>query len=142
MATFNEVLQNYVNLSYEQLVAIGKESLCKMALGLDKFFDGDDDTGATALLVFVSSILGADGRLTTLECRFLNDLLEADHSYDSVCEMVAAFSNQEHRDLTDRLIDSLDDETKAEALAVALCFCAVDETISREEVAYFKKLMD
>ena len=27
-------------------------------------------------------------------------------------------------------------------LTVALCFCAVDETISRDEIAYFERLMD
>ena len=78
----------------------------------------------------------------TLRGKFMNDILEADHAYEDTCEMVAALSCSESREIMDNLIDSLPSEAKAAGLTLALCFCAVDETISREEVAYFKKLMD
>ena len=141
MANFNELLQDYVNLDYEQLVAIGKGELSKMARSLRNYFD-DTDYAAKALLMFTGVILGMDGKLSMLECRYLNELLDADHSYDETCDMVSCFATQEARDLVDNLIDEMDTDAKASALTVALCFCAVDETISREEVAYFKKLME
>lgn len=141
MANFNEILQDYVNLDYEQLVAIGKGELSKMARSLSNYFD-DTDYAAKALLMFTGVILGMDGKLSMLECRYLNELLDAEHSYDETCDMVSCFTTQEARDLVDNLIDAMDTDAKASALTVALCFCAVDETISREEVAYFKKLME
>ena len=141
MANFNELLQDYVNLDYEQLVAIGKGELSKMARSLRNYFD-DTDYAAKALLMFTGVILGMDGKLSMLECRYLNELLDAEHSYDETCDMVSCFTTQEARDLVDNLIDEMDTDAKASALSVALCFCAVDETISREEVAYFKKLME
>ena len=74
--------------------------------------------------------------------QFLNDMLGGDHSYEDTCEMVAALSRAESRELIDNMIDAMPDEYKASGLTVALCFCAVDESITREEVAFFAKLMD
>ena len=142
MATFNEILQGYVNLSYDQLLAIAKPECRKFAQALLTGFEGDGDTASKALLMFFAVLLGADGRLTRLEHQFLNDMLEGDHEYEDTCEMVAALSRSESRELIDNMIDAMPSEYKAAGLTVALCFCAVDETISREEVAFFSKLMD
>jgi hypothetical protein len=142
MATLNELLQDYVNLSYDQLIAIAKDEFAKFAYGISNAFGDDDETASRALLVFVAAALGADNRLTDLENKFLNDLLEADHSYEETCEMVAALGGNESREVIDNLIDSLPTDVKAAGLTVALCFCAVDENITREEVSYFVKLME
>ena len=142
MATFNEILQGYVNMSYDQLLSIAKPECRKFATALMTGFDGDSDTASKALLMFFAVLLGADGRLTKLEHQFLNDMLGGDHSYEDTCEMVAALSRAESRELIDNMIDAMPDEYKAAGLTVALCFCAVDESITREEVAFFAKLMD
>ena len=142
MATLNEILQGYVNLSYDQLLSIAKPECRKFANAVLSALDDNDETASRALLMFFAVMLGADGRLTALEHKFMNDILEADHAYEDTCEMVAALSCSESREIMDNLIDSLPSEAKAAGLTLALCFCAVDETISREEVAYFKKLMD
>lgn len=142
MATFQEILQDYVNLSYDQLYAIAKDEFRKFAYQLNEGFDGDNDHASKALLIFVAAILGADGRLTNLEHRFLNDLLEEEFSYEDTCSMVSALGDSQARDLVNELIDAMSRDAKTSALTVALCFCAVDETISRDEVAYFAKLME
>lgn len=142
MANFQEIFQNYVNLPYDQLLSIARGEFEKLSVYFHEGFGGNTETACQALLLFVSTVIGADGKLTALESRFLNDLLEQEDNYDDTFNVVSALSSEETRELSDNLIDALPTEAKAAALTVALCFCAVDETISRDEIAYFERLMD
>lgn len=142
MATFQEIFQNYVNLPYDQLLSIARGEFDKLSLYFNEGFRGNTETACQALLLFVSTVIGADGKLTALESRFLNDLIGQEDNYESTFNVVSALSSEETRELADNLIDALPTEAKAAALTVALCFCAVDETISRDEIAYFERLMD
>lgn len=142
MATFQEIFQNYVNLPYEQLLSIARGEFEKLSIYFQAGFQGNTKTACQALLLFVSTVIGADGKLTGLESRFLNDLIGQEDDYEATLTVVASLSSEESRALADELIDALPTEAKAAALTVALCFCAVDETISRDEIAYFTKLME
>ncbi|MBE6661499.1 MAG: hypothetical protein E7605_08885 [Ruminococcaceae bacterium] len=141
MASFNEILQNYVNKSYEELLFFAHQSFAEVAPDLTRFFK-DDDGAAKALMVIIAACLGADGKLTALESKFLNELLNQEDDYESTVNMVAALGDDESRDLTDQLADALPADKKAALVSFCLCFLAVDETITRDEVAFVVKLME
>ena len=141
MASFNEILQDYVNKSYDELLFFAQQSFSEVAPSLSNVFGGSEGA-AKAMMVIVSACLGADGKLTMLEAKFLNDLLGVDDDYESTMQMVAAFGDDESRDLTDQLADALPADKKAALVAFCLCFLAVDETITRDEVAFVYKLME
>ena len=127
---------------YNQLLAIAKGEFEKLSGYFHAGFQGNTETACKAMLIFISTVIGADGKLTGLESRFLSDLIGREDDYNETLAVVSALSSEESRALADELIDALPTDAKAAALTVALCFCAVDETISREEVAYFARLMD
>ena len=141
MASFNEILQNYVDKSYDELLFLARENIAEVTPDLVCFFEGKEDA-AKALMIIVSACLGADGKLTALEAKFLKDLLGTDDDCESTMQMVATLGDDESRDLTDRLADALSADKKASLVSFCLCFLAVDETIHRDEVAFVVKLME
>lgn len=141
MKSLNELLQDYVNKPYEELLAFAKISMSKLVDEMKSVF-GEDESIANAYMVITSACLGVDGRLTALEYRFLKDLLESDMDYETMKNGVETYCGQEAMDLTDRLADSLSSDGKSALIMYCLSFLAVDETISRDEVAFIRKLIE
>ena len=143
MATFRELMQKMVNYSYEELVGIGRNSFSKLMPAFDAFFDGaEEGTDANAFIVLIAACLGVDGKLTELEWRYTNDLLEANHSYDALYNVVSGLCGSQSEELIDSLTDTLEDNAKMELLTLVLCFLAVDETITAKESAFVRKLLE
>ena len=141
MSALNRLLQRYVDKSYDELLALANLSWAEVSDGIKQLL-GPGRAYADAMILVVSACLGADNKLTELECRFLNDLLESDMTYEEVLDIVSAVGDDEGRDLTDRLANSLSKDCKVVLLSFCLCFLAVDETITREEAAFILKLME
>ena len=144
MSKFNELLQQYVNMSYDELVDMANNNLHDLFPALEKFFEdypGEDPT-TQIVVMLLANCLGADNKLTALECKFVNEILEANHSYETLCDMIVTHCNSDAEEVLDKLVDTLDKRTSAIFLSFALCLLAVDETISRDEVAFFTRLMD
>lgn len=140
MATFNEFMQDYVNKSYDELLAFANLSMADLTGELVSLL-GDKESATRAYMVVTAACLGVDGKLTTLEYTFLKDLLGLDMSYGDVKGLVEELGGSDAMELTDRLADSLSAQGKAAFLTFCLSFLAVDESISREEVAFVKQLM-
>jgi hypothetical protein len=144
MSKFNTLLQEYVNMSYEELVSMANRNLHDLFPALEKFFEdypGEDPT-TNIVVMILANCLGADNKLTTLECRFVNEILEANHSYETLRSMIIAHCNADAEEILDNLVDALDSKATSTLLSFCLCLLAVDETISRDEVAFFTRLMD
>ena len=144
MSQFNEILRHYVNMSYDELLSTANESLAELCSALSEFFkdySGEDPT-ADILMLLLANCLGADGQLTDLECRFVNDLLEANHSRDTILSLIHVHKNAEAEHLLDSLMGAMNPAASARMLAVCLCILAVDETITRDEVALVTRLLD
>lgn len=141
MANFNELLQRYVNQSYDELLGLAKYSLSKVSDELTSIFGGSEEA-AKALMVVTAACYGSDSRLTTLEYNFLKELLGSDMDYDSMKGMIEALGGSDAMDLTDQLVDSLSSDGKAALVSFCICLLAVDETISRDEVAFIAQLME
>ena len=144
MSKFNTLLQNYVNMSYDELVDMANENLHDLFPALEKFFEdfpGEDPT-TQIVVMLLANCLGADNKLTALECKFVNEILNANHSYDTLEGLIAMHCNDDAEEVLDNLVDALDSSATSSLLSFCLCLLAVDETISRDEVAFFTRLMD
>ena len=133
----NEILQDYVNLSYEELLGVASHA----AKTVIPFFNNavEDGNGAIFTISFIGTCLAADGQLSALEKKFVCDLLGVDAQ---TVEGLVASINSEIVRIVDEVFDSIPtDEVKSALLSFCLCFLAVDERISREEVALIQKLI-
>ena len=140
MASLDQLLQRYVNMSYDELLGLAKYSLSQF---IDTIVDGmGSENASKALALITAACLGADGKLTSLEHQFINDLLDSDDSYAENLSFVQSLGTDDARKLVDNLVDSLSADEKAAAVSFCLCFLAVDETITRDEVAFIDRLID
>lgn len=137
MASFNELMQKYVNADYDTLVHLAQTALNNL-LPACKAVDKDNDGLFLATSIILTAI-AADGYLTGLEKKFLGDALGQNEEtvqkfislYDSrMVEMVNAFA------------DSINDDIKADVMMLITAICAVDEKISREETALIRKILE
>ena len=76
MATFNELMQKYVNSDYETLVHLAQQALVNL-LPICKKVDTDND-GLFMTTSIILSAIAADGVLTGLEKKMLKDALGQD----------------------------------------------------------------
>lgn len=141
MATLKELMQDYVNMSYNDLLNLARKNYANFIGTLRGFFDSDE-TIAQAILVVTSSCLSADGKLSNSEYAFIKELLGLQQDYETLTRVTAALGDAKGRELADQLADALDTESKAEFLSFCLCIVAIDETISRDEIAFINKLLD
>ena len=140
MSSLSELLKKYVNTDYDELLALANYNFGFFKETLDKAFGKDD--AATAVMVIFSACTGVDGKLTQLEYKFIRDFTETDVDYDTVLAMVSALGDAKGRELADKIVDALNDDQKSNLLSFCLCFLAVDETISRDEIDFLIKLMN
>ena len=139
MSKFNQLLQDYVNKPYEELLELANGSIQVLIPAFEQRDVGD---WATFIMPFICTSLAIDGKLTELEYRFLNDLLGANFNYQEAKEVVGVHYDANIIQLVDQMIDACGERVKAALLMFCLCFTAVDETISREEAAFISLLMD
>ena len=133
----SDILQDFVNEEYDNLLGMAKQAIADI---LPVFNDlAKDGDGATGLIALFATSLAVDGKLSELEYKFVCDLL-GDKSFDEVKALVAAHYNAETFDLVDKLVDEFPVDMKSKLLTFCCCFLAVDEKISREEVAFVTKL--
>lgn len=135
MATFNELMQKYVNEDYDTLVAIAQKAMANL-IPICKKVDADND-GFMMLSSLVLSAIGADGTLTTLERKFLRDAMGL--SDENISKYIKMYDSR-MADLADHFVDNMSTDVKADTLMLIICICACDEKISKDETAFIKKL--
>ena len=135
MADFNQMMQDFVNKDYDELVSFGKIALGKIMPVLEAI-----DTEHKGMFMLTSIILasvGADGTLTALENKWLKDVMGlTDETIDNMLKLY----NSKMEDLTDALFDNAPQEFKGDLMMFVLSILSVDEKISKEETAFVKKL--
>lgn len=136
MATFNELMQKYVNEDYDTLVFMAKKALSNL-LPVCKKVDPDND-GFMMVSSLILSAIGADGTLTALERRFLGDIMGL--SNDTISKYIKMY-NSRMADLVDHFADNMSTDIKADTAMLIISICACDEKISKEETAFIKKLL-
>ncbi len=137
MATFNELMQKYVNSDYETLVHLAQSALSSL-LPACKAVDKDHDGLFMATSIILTAI-AADGYLTGLEKKFLGDALG--QSEETIQKFISLYDSR-MVDMVDAFADKINDDIKADVMMLITAVCAVDEKISREETALIRKILD
>ena len=136
MASFNEIMQKFVNEDYDTLLSFAKTSLGKVLPACQAV--DEEHEGMFMLTSIILSAIGADGTLTTIERRFLKDLLGLDD--DAVSKMIGMYDSR-MVELTDKFADGMPSEIKTDTLMLVTAIAACDEKISSEESAFIRRLM-
>lgn len=130
----DNLFRKYVNMSYDELKEVASSNLVEILPRLSEIVG--QDNAIKTLIIIISSCTTADGVLTVKEKEFLQDLLaiEPDRAKDLVKEA------HDYK-FTDDVIDSMSNELRDRVLTLCLCFFAVDEKISKEEISLMIKLV-
>ena len=139
MADFRELMQKYVNLSFEELVEKSKDDLSTLIPIFDDITG--DDSGAGLIFPLMCTCLAVDGQFTDLEHDYLCAVLGQDISFDDAKAAVAQYCGEEAQTIADKLVDSCPDNLKAVLLDLCTCIMAVDETLCRDELAFIQRLI-
>lgn len=136
----DQIMQAYVNKSYDELLASAKSSLGRLM----PFFQSiDKDAGSKYVMHFMATALAVDDKFTRLEYNYFCDLFDIHESYEEVKNFIADFDSYEAIALADHVFDSIpNNDVKSDLLNLFLCTVSIDEHISREEYALFRVLID
>lgn len=131
-----DLLVEYVNKPYEELLEMAKYSIGKT---YELLADMEQEKVGNMLIFFLAATLGADGQLTSLERKFVVDLLGVEAG--SVDQVMQAGRNPEVQQLVDNLFDSAPQDLKPVLLMFVVAFICVDESVNRGEYEYVQKLL-
>ena len=137
MATFEELLQHYVNLDYQDLVLTAKKAMNNLLPECAKV--DKDNEGYVLLMSIILTAIGADGTLTALERSFLRDVMGLDD--EGVSKFIQLYDSR-MVEVVDNFADKISQDIKINVMTLCLCVVSVDEKISREETAFIRKLLD
>ena len=136
MSKFNELMQKFVNMEYEELVRLAQASIAEI-LPACKAVD-EKNNGMLMLSAILLSAVAADGKLTAKENQFLKDCTGfTDEQVDTYTDMYVGKMDE----VVDSFVDALDPTTSSNVLIVVTAIAACDEKISREENAFIQKLL-
>lgn len=137
MASFNELMQKYVNTDYPVLLDLAKEAIRRLTPAC-KQVDPQHD-GYYMLSSIILSSIGRDGTLTPLEKKLLVESTGMDEA--SVNKFLAMYDPQ-MPELVNYFCDNMGDDLKADTIMLVTIFAAVDEKICKEETEFIRKLFE
>ena len=137
---FKKTMQKYVNCSYEELLFLAKNGIKELENEMLAKCRSKEDVIRTYIIMAVACI-GADRKLTVLECAFLGDLLGINPDPDKIMEIANYWGIEETMNGLDSIADSLSDEGKMNLIKICSAFLAVDESISIPEIDFILKLI-
>ena len=140
MSKFDTLIQQYVSLSYDELLDFARKSYHDLREEL-AHPGRSRESGADGILILLTASMAADGKLSPEEHRFINDLLEREESYEDTLQRMRALGAKECRRRADTLVDSLPAAKKAACVSLCLCFMASDRIVTEDESEFVKKLM-
>ncbi len=138
MDKFSEMLQNFVNKDYDELLELANRAFADVYPACKEYGEGDDG-GVVVMVSVLLSAIGADGTLTALEKKFLMDFLNADEAaVDGYIKMY----DSRMAGIADGFVDAMSSDVKASTAILILCIMSIDEKISREETAFLRKILE
>ena len=140
MSKFDTLIQQYVSLSFDELLMFARRSYQELQNELihpGRSGDSPEDT----LFTLFTAFMAADGKLSPEEHRFINALLDREESFDDTLHRMRSLSAKECRRKADVLADSLPTAQKTAFISLCLCFMASDHVVTEDEAEFIKKLM-
>lgn len=136
MNEFGDLLQEIVNMEYDELLVMAKTSLENL-MPTFKLLDKENN-GVFMVVAVVLAAVGSDGKLTPTEKSFVCDLLNLEP--DTVSSMIKMYDGRE-LEMADTIADSLNSDLKASMISFVAAIAASDESIKPEEVKFLTKLL-
>ena len=133
-----EILQQYVDSSYEELVQEVAYSGAKLIARL-KELGVTDENALTAVYGYIVTAISADGKVTEKEFQFLQEALN--YTREELNAVIELGSDPEFIEAMDSLFDYHDKEVCVQTINIVCCLVAIDETINRDEIAFIEKLL-
>ena len=137
MASFNELMQKYVNTDYPVLLDLANEAIRRLTPAC-KQVDPQHD-GYYMLSSIILSAVGRDGKLTALEKKLL---MEATGMQEEEVGKFLSMYDPQMPDLVNYFCDNMGDDLKADAIMLVTIFAAVDEKICKEETEFIRQLFE
>ena len=143
MNDFDQLMQGMVDEPYENLKKMAIDAIGRLSKGLNATFrNTESSTTSRTILTLIGVCLGKDGKVTDLECRFVNDILDCNYDRETMMGVANLIGNEDGEQIILQLVKVLDQDSVAALVMLAACFCAVDETINRDETAFIRKLLN
>ena len=142
MSSFTDAMQEIVNLSEEEKVRLAGNSFLSLMPHLAQF--DEKNKGLTLVLAIFGASAGADGKLTHSEVALIRAITNAigmKLSDENVLELVKASTKEDGYKMISSLSGILDDEGRASLITLVASICAIDDTLSKEELAFIASLL-
>lgn len=136
MVSFEELMQQYVNFDYDVLCDLAKKALDHLTPICSEI--DVDGHGAVIVSSIVLSAVMADGVVSEPERRLLKDVFALEGEDLSI--FIQKY-NASMVELVDCFCVKMEKKIAADAVMLAACLMAVDETISKEETALLRKFL-
>lgn len=134
--TFEQLMQQYVNYSYDELMAIARNSLNTLIPVCQKL-----DPEHKGMFLFTSILLaavGADRQLSAKERQFIADLTGLDEEKINV---VIGTYNSDMENLVNTFADKLSGDVKVQTACLISAIAACDGTITYGESDFILKVI-
>ncbi|MBE6734412.1 MAG: hypothetical protein E7563_03595 [Ruminococcaceae bacterium] len=136
MSQFSDILQELVNMSYDELLGMAKvavNELRPVLRPMDKKCDG-----LFLILCIFFAAIGADNEVTALEKKFVIDALEID---EDLFNDLYSQCDKRVEDLIFEVTKKISRKHQSNLVTLVAAVTACDETINREEAEYISKLL-
>ena len=135
-----ELFQKFANMSHEERVEIGSESMTGLAQDLTDH-GLDRETAFNFVHLVVSLALSADRVTAADEYRLFVDITGADVSYEDFYDATNIRDLGAALEHVDKIVDQMTETGKHAALTLALCFLSADDKITPQEQQLFAILL-
>ena len=129
----NEVLQDYVNLSYGELLSVAAHA----AKTVIPFFNSavEDGDGAIFTISFIGVSLASDGQLTEGEWKFIASFIGR-YSYNEALALAGEFYSSEAQEVVKKFIQSFPSEVRDAYIKMCIAVMCVDKRINNGEASF------
>ncbi|MBQ6626187.1 MAG: hypothetical protein IIX27_02730 [Ruminococcus sp.] len=138
MSQFRDLMQKYVNLEYNELLAIGKKALGEAYPVLKNLLPDQKDSAVYVVLTILLGAVGADGTLSAKERQFMKDLLDLDDA--AIDNFIKLYTGKEEETVRS-IVKLVDGDTKINVITIVTCIVACDETITVDELSFVESLL-
>ena len=138
---FRAALQEVVNLSAEDKIALAYSSIQKLGPEIAERFD--QKKANLMILAIFSTSVAADGKLTQEEFSLVKAFLRAAKSEmdeEAIVRMIADLSSNDAYAAVLSLNKVLSPEGQSSLMALVAAVCAIDDRIETSEIAYLTDL--
>ncbi len=140
MNKFDEILQNFVNSSREELYVIAANAMGEILPYLTENLS-NEDKAAELLAGFIFTAVAVDGKLSKDEFQFVKEVFKS-FSEEELLDMVKAHRDEEMVNLFDEVVDSMPENIKLALINLCTATIAMDHNINNVEYSYLVKLIE